>query len=52
MSTVQNNIIKRLESKILELEQELVAAHKEKDKLQDKFSNYITNVKISLERWK
>ena len=50
MSTVQNKIIKRLESKIMNLEKELVAAHKENDKLQDKFSNYITNVKLSLER--
>ena len=50
MSTVQNKIIKRLESKIVKLEQELAAAKKEKDKLQDKFSNYITNVKISLEK--
>ena len=52
MPTVQNKIIKRLESKILKLEKELVAAHNETDKLQDKFSNYITNVKISMERWK
>ena len=50
MSTVQNKIIKRLESKIVQLEKELVAAHNETDKLQDKFSNYITNMKISLEK--
>ena len=50
MPTVHNKIIKRLESKILRLEKELVATHKEKDKLQDRFSNYITNMKISLEK--
>ena len=50
MSTVQNKIIKRLESKILKLEKELVVVTKEKDKLQDKFSNYITNMKRSLEK--
>ena len=50
MSTIQNKIIKRLESKILKLEKELVAVKKEKDKLQDKFSNYITNMKLSLEK--
>ena len=50
MSTVQNKIIKRLESKILRLEKELAAANTEKDKLQDKFSTYITNMKMSLKR--
>ena len=50
MSTVQNKIIKRLESKILKLEKALVTAKTEKDKLQLKFSNYITNVNISRER--
>ena len=51
MSTVQNKIIRRLESKILQLEKELVAAITDKDKLQLKFSNYIANVKIASERW-
>ena len=50
MSTLQNKIIRRLESKILKLEKELVAANTEKDKLQLKFSNYITNMKLSLEK--
>ena len=52
MSTVQNKIIKRLELKILQLKTELVAANEEKDKLQEKFFKYITNVKIAQERWK
>ena len=50
MSTAQNKIIEGLESKISELENELVAVNKEKGRLQDKFSSYITNVKISLEK--
>ena len=50
MSTIQNKIIKRLESKILKLEKELIAANTEKDKLQLKFSNYIANMKIYLDR--
>ena len=50
MSTVQNKIIKRLKSKILELEKKLIVVNKEKNTLQDKFSNYIANVKISLEK--
>ena len=50
MSTVQNKIITRLESKIVKLEKELAAAKKEKGELQVKFSNYITNMKISQER--
>ena len=50
MSTLQNKIIRTLESKILKLEKELEAAITEKDKLQLKFSNYITNMKISQER--
>ena len=50
MSTVQNKIIERLESKIVQLKKELVAVHEEKDELQDKFSNYITNMKLSLEK--
>ena len=50
MSTVQNKIIKRLESKIVRLEEELAAVTAEEDKLQLKFSNYITNMKISLEK--
>ena len=49
MSTAQNKIIKRLKSKILELEKKLIVVNKEKNTLQDKFSKYITNVKISLE---
>ena len=50
MSTVQNKIIKRLESKIMKLEQELIEAKDQKDDLQEKFSNYITNMKRSLEK--
>ena len=50
MSTVQNKIIKRLEAKILKLDKELATARTDKDKLQDKFSNYITNMKRSLEK--
>ena len=50
MSTVQNKIIERLELKIVQLKKELATAHKEKDELQDKFSNYITNMKLSLEK--
>ena len=50
MSAAQSKIIERLESKIVKLEKELLVAHKEKDKLQDKFSNYITNMRLSLER--
>ena len=49
MSTVQNKIIARLESKIVKLEKELVVANEAKDRLQKRFSKYITNVKISLE---
>ena len=49
MSAVQNKIIERLESKILTLEKKLVVANKEKDKLQEKFSNYISNMRISLD---
>ena len=52
MATVQNKIIMRLESKIVRLEKELIVANEKKDKLQEKFSKYITNVKISQERWK
>ena len=50
MLTVQNKIIERLELKIVQLEKELVAANTEKDKLQLKFSNYIANMKIYLDR--
>ena len=50
MLTVQNKIIERLELKIVQLEKELVASNTEKDKLQLKFSNYIANMKIYLDR--
>ena len=47
MSTAQNKYIKSLESKILKLEKELIASKDREDKLQERVSKYITNVKIA-----